>query len=273
VLWTRADHERFAARAATVVPRGSWRLDRWSAEMAARAHLPHARAAFEAAAIDLALRQAATNLFRLAVRAPAPLCYVVSFDRRADPAGEIRARLDRHAGLRFKVDVDPGWPDAVYAALAALGVVATLDFKGGGTRADHERAHAALPTAFLEDPDPAAAPWSPGTAACVSFDAPLTSAAALDRLPVRPAAANVKPARLGGVFEALRCIEACARRRIPVYFGGMSEVSVGRRQLWTLASLFAPEAPNDVAPITTAAVPAPLPGRLVPDETDGFAPW
>ena len=282
VLWTRRDHERFAAHALAGVPRGEWRLGEWAAEVARRTPSAHGRAALEAAGIDLALRQAEVNLFRLGGRRPAPVRYVVSFDRRADPVGEMRRQLARSPGLHFKLDVDPGWPPAVYDQLAAAGRVAILDFKGGGTRDDHQRAADTVPDVLIEDPDPAARPWPPKVAARVSFDAALTASGAIDGLPAPPAAINVKPARLGGVLEALRLIGACGRRGVPVYFGGMFEVSVGRPQLWALAALLAPEAPNDIAPIATGApsIPAPgspeelpsLPERIVVDDAAaGFA--
>jgi hypothetical protein len=52
-----------------------------------------------------------------------------------------------------------------------------------------------------------------------------------------------------------------------VYFGGMFEVGCGRRQLWDLAALLAPDGPNDVAPIAAGEAPAPRPARLVVDPT------
>jgi L-alanine-DL-glutamate epimerase-like enolase superfamily enzyme len=86
-----------------------------------------------------------------------------------------------------------------------------------------------------------------------------------------PAAVNVKPARIGGVLEALDVVAACAARGIAVYFGGMFEVGVGRAQLQALAALLCPDAPNDVAPIAVGETPAPRPPRLVvPDDGIGF---
>ena len=81
----------------------------------------------------------------------------------------------------------------------------------------------------------------------------------------RPAAVNVKPARMGGVLEALACVARCDAAGISVYFGGMFEVGPGRRQLWDLAALLAPDGPNDVAPIAVGEAPAPRPARLVVD--------
>jgi L-alanine-DL-glutamate epimerase-like enolase superfamily enzyme len=273
VAWTADDHARLCDHAARAVPRGSWRLGAWSVRVAAQTPWAYARAALEAAAIDLGLRQRQTNLFELTATTARPVRYVVSFDRRADPVAEAERWLVRQPGLRFKIDVDPSWDVGVYRGLAALHAVATLDFKGGGEEADHERARERLPEAFIEDPALAAAPWSAALRRQLSFDAPVLAAGDIARLPVRPAAVNVKPARMGGVLEALRCIAVCDAEGIGCYFGGMFEVGVGRRQLWSLAALFAADASNDVAPLSAAAGDnqPELPLALaVDDSTPGF---
>jgi L-alanine-DL-glutamate epimerase-like enolase superfamily enzyme len=262
VGWTDQAHARFR-RSVLDTPRGRASLGDWIAAMRERMAEPYDRAALEAAAIDLALHQHATNLFVLAgVAAPSPVRYVVSFARTPDPGSEA----GRHPAIELKIDADPGWDDAVYAGLAALGRVAVLDFKGTGRVADHLRAHRALPDALLEDPTPDTEPWPPTLLARLSVDAPMTSADALDALPVRPAAVNVKPARMGGVLEALACIGRCTAAGIAVYLGGMFETGVGRAQLRTLASLFAADGPNDIAPLLTANI-ASRPSRLVVDGT------
>jgi len=281
VDWTRADHERFCTHATETVPHGRWGLGAWAAAMREQTPWPYARAALEAAAIDLALRQAGTTLGGLVDVLPRPVRFVLSFGRRADPAAEIARWREQGPGLLFKIDVDPGWTTATYETLGRLEAVAILDFKGGGSARDHEHAHCVMPEALIEDPAVAAAPWSASLAARVSFDALVTCAGDLTRLPVPPAAINIKPARMGGVLEALRCAAACDVARVPIYFGGMFEIGVGRRQLWALAALLAPDGPNDVAPIVTGTgsafarlpsvlrVPAPSPGfgRCAPSDT------
>jgi len=254
VAWTAEAHAALRGRM-PAVPRGRWaRLGDWAAAMRERFTDPYERAALEAAAIDLALRQAGTNLFALAGVAPRPVRYVVSYGRLRDPMA------DAEPDVELKIDVDPAWDEATWASLRR---VAVLDFKGTGSAADHERAHRAVPEALIEDA--LTGPWSPSLRTRLSFDAPVTSARALDTLPVRPAAVNLKPARMGGVLEALAGAERCAREGIAVYMGGMFEVGVGRAQLRALAALLSPDEPNDVAPL----VPPERPPRLA---VDGSAP-
>jgi L-alanine-DL-glutamate epimerase-like enolase superfamily enzyme len=247
VAWTVAAHERFAVAA---VPLGGWRLGEWADAVLQRFRDPYERAALEAAAIDLALRQAGTSLLRLAGVEAASVRYVVSFEKTLDPFARMTG------GGEFKIDVDPDWTDATWAALGATGRVAVLDFKGQG---NPERAHRAMPDALVEDPGEG--PWSASLARRVSFDIPITSTRALDGLPAAPAAINLKPARMGGVLEALGCAARCAERGIAVYVGGMFEVGVGRRQLRTLAAILSPDGPNDIAPL----VPEERPARLAVD--------
>lgn len=269
VGWTAEAHDACRARSVPRIPRGTWTLAEWSAALATAVPDPYDRAAAEAAAIDLALRQHDTTVFALADRAAQPIRYVVSFARVADPATEAR----RQGDVALKVDADPTWDDATFAALGDAARVAVLDWKGGGTRADHERAHRLLPDALVEDPSWDAAPWSSGLGRRLSADASVLRAADVDALPVAPVAVNLKPARMGGVFEALATAAACEARGIAVYLGGMFELDVGRRQLQALAAVLAPNGPNDVAPIARNGAPAPRPDRLEVDgRTPGFGP-
>ena len=257
VAWTVDAHERFAVAA---VPLGRTLLGEWAATVLQRFRDPYERAALEAAAIDLALRQAGTSFLRLATAEATSIRYVISFEKVADPL----ARID--ASGEFKIDADLGWDDATWAALGATGRVAVVDFKGAGDVADHERARRAVPQAYLEDPG--TGPWPASLASRVSVDIPITSVRALDGVLSTPAAVNVKPARMGGVLEALACAAVCAERGIATYMGGMFEVGVGRTQLRALAAALSPEGPNDVAPLAAAERPARLPVDATPP---GFA--
>ncbi len=70
---------------------------------------------------------------------------------------------------------------------------------------------------------------------------------------------NIKPSRLGGLENLLDAYDYCAARGIGNYGGGQFELGVGRGHIQYLASLFHPDAPNDVAP-TGFNLPAPAPG-------------
>jgi hypothetical protein len=59
---------------------------------------------------------------------------------------------------------------------------------------------------------------------------------------------NVKPSRFGSVRALFDTYDYCAAHGIGAYGGGMFELGPGRGQLQYLASLFHPDAPNDVAP-------------------------
>jgi O-succinylbenzoate synthase len=232
---------------------------------------PYDRAALEASAIDLALRQAATAPAALLHVEPRALRYVVSFARCDDPVSRARDEIARGAGFGLKIDADPDWSDRILAGLAALERVDVLDFKLTGRVADHERAHRLVPRALLEDPLPGERRWSPGVRGRLTADAAVTSASALEDLREEPVAVNVKPARMGGVLEALDAVARCARRGVAVYLGGMFEVGPGRAQLHALAALLCPDAPNDVAPIALGDAEPPRPPRLEPPSGAGFA--
>lgn len=183
------------------------------------------RWAFEAAALDLALRQAGLSLGDALGRSPRPLRFVVS-----PPAAFFR----RFPGSRLKidaVDLQPGLP------------VDIVDFKRVGDEALVERVHALYPEALLEDP-PALA-----DRVRASWDVGIRSASDLARLESRPAAVNVKPARLGSVRVLFDLYAFCALEGIAVYGGGQHELGPGRAQVQLLAALFHPDAPNDVAPV------------------------
>ena len=267
VAWSPTAQARFAVRCRALLPPGTHRLGDLAARIRALGETPYERAAAEAAAVDLALRQAGANLFRLAGRPPAPVCFLLSFGTFADPARELRGILAEAAsGARVKIDVDPAWPDGVFEELAGVReAVAVLDLKLRGDRRLAERAHAALPDALLEDPVLDAgsspldasrrdhgpdAPLPPSLLARIAFDGPVQHAADVEPLAPQPAAVNVKAPRMGGVLEALRAVTACRRSGIAVYVGGMFEVGPGRGQAQVLASLFSPSAWNDVAPLT-----------------------
>ncbi len=216
--------------------------------------------AYESAALDLALRQAGTTLHAALGREPRPVRFVVSLRLGEPPTLEpLRRRLALYPGLRFKLDPTSSWDERLIAELVATGAVDSVDFKGlyHGSIVDqpadpvlYRRVAEAFPDAWIEDPA-----LTPETDAVLaphrgrfSWDAPIHSIADIDALPYPPRMVNIKPSRLGGLRSLLDAYDYCAERGIGNYGGGQFELGVGRGQNQYLASIFHPDAPNDVAP-------------------------
>ena len=227
--------------------------------------------AYESAALDLALRQAGISLHEALGREPAPVTFVVSLRLGEPPTLEpMRKRLEICPGLAFKLDPTSSWDDELIASLVATGAVDSVDFKGfyKGTVVDqpadpalYERVVTAFPQAWIEDPA-----LTPETDAVLaehrgrfSWDAPIHSIEDIEALPYPPRMVNIKPSRLGGLRNLLDAYDYCAERDIGCYGGGQFELGVGRGQNQYLASIFHPDAPNDVAP-SGFNLPAPEPG-------------
>ncbi len=88
------------------------------------------RWAWESAALDLALRQAGTDLGTILELEPQPVTFVAS-PRLGEPAsvGALDAHLAAVPDLRFKLDAAPDWDDAFLADLAALDRTDCVDLK------------------------------------------------------------------------------------------------------------------------------------------------
>jgi hypothetical protein len=95
----------------------------------------------------------------------------------------------------------------------------------------------------------------------LSFDAPIHSLADVDALPFAARHLNIKPSRFGPLSRLFECLDAGLERGIALYGGGQFELGVGRGQIQEIASLFHPDAPNDVAP---PAYNAPVPVAGLP---------
>jgi L-alanine-DL-glutamate epimerase-like enolase superfamily enzyme len=233
------------------------------------------RWAFESAALDLALRQAGTSLADALGLVPRPVRFVVSTRLDEPPdTGRVRRFLDRTPGLRFKLDPTDDWTPELMDELAALGVVDTLDMKGAygddlpfGVPTDprtYERLVATFPDAWIEDPrlTPPIRQALRGAEDRVTWDAPIHSVADLRALAWRPRMINVKPSRFGTLRELMGAYEHLRDEGIGAYAGGQTELGPGRGQVQYLASLFHPDAPNDVAPAgyNDPSMPPGLPG-------------
>src|SRR6185312_13107457 len=189
------------------------------------------RWAFESAALDLALRQNGLALQAAVERVTMPVNFVVS-TRVEDAAGlaPLRELRGSDPTLRFKLDATPQWSSDLVAELAALGCVDVVDMKGHYSNAtvamapDHDlyrRVIEGLSDAWVED---------------------------IEGLPWQPRRLNLKPSRFGSVRRLFGAYDHCDAHGIGAYAGGMFEQGPGRGQLQYLASLFHPDAPNDIAP-------------------------
>ena len=296
VTYAAEDHDALNAAGPVLPLAGSWTLASFSAHLAGLDLFPapphdevyrNYRAwGFEAAALDLALRQAGRSLHEQLGRRPAPVSFVASVRLPEPPTLEpIDARLARHSGLRFKLDPTASWDEPLIAELAARGIVATADLKGfySGTSVDNApdpglygMVAELLPDAWIEDP--ALVPETEEVLARhhdrITWDAPIHSVADVLALPFPPKMLNAKPSRFGTLRALLDFYDHCAAEGIGIYGGGQTELGVGRGQIQYLASLFHPDAPNDVAPAgyNLDPLPAELPGSPLPPapSTTGF---
>jgi hypothetical protein len=259
VTYNAEDHDwfpTFDAPGATTIGALSESLDGlalFAGEPKMAASLDYRRWAFESAALDLALQQAGLSLAQAAGREAEPVRFVVS------TRGDAFAWLAAVPGLELKLDPANEWTRDFMERLAATGRVRVLDLKAfyRGTVVDVEpdpvlyrNVVDLFPEVVIEDASLAdeCGEVLRGHEGRLSFDAPIHSVGDVRALPVEPGWMNIKPSRFGKVQRLLECIEYCDANGIRMYGGGQFELDVGRRQIQTLASVFYPGGPNDVAP-------------------------
>jgi L-alanine-DL-glutamate epimerase-like enolase superfamily enzyme len=270
VTYTAVDHDILQAAGPTLPLAGRFTLQSFAERLAALSLFPeppeyevsarYRTWAYESAALDLALGQAHTALHAALEREPKPVRYVVSLRLGEPPSLDpVHRRLERYPTLRFKLDPTSSWDERLIAELQATGAVDSVDFKGlySGSIVDqpadpvlYRRVAEAFPEAWIEDPALTAETDAVLAAHRDRFawDAPIHSIADIQSLPYPPRMVNIKPSRLGGLRNLLDAYDFCAARAIGNYGGGQFELGVGRSQNQYLASLFHPDAPNDVAP-------------------------
>lgn len=215
------------------------------------------RWAIESAALDLALKQAETTLAQAVERNYHPVRFVVSPSLGEHTLDELRQLIGRIPGIEFKLDVKAEWDRDLIADLATLDRVRVVDFKSHysefGRDPDYElyrMVAEGFTDALLEDPkitDETRSAFD-GQEHRVSWDKPITGIDSIEHLPFHPSQLNMKPSRFGSVESLLDTIEYCQNHGIHLYGGGQFELDVGRQHIQAVASLFYPDAPNDVAP-------------------------
>ena len=222
------------------------------------------RWAFEASALDLALRQSGIGLAEALGREPRPVTFVCSMrlspgDEKPSSIETLRRKLDPYPDLRFKLDPTNDWTDELIAELVETGAVDSLDLKGfyKGTVVDVEtdpelyaKLLVAFPDAWIEDPDvdDETRPILEPVRDRLTWDAPIHSIEDIEALPWVPKMVNIKPSRIGGLRDLCATYDYCDEHGIGAYGGGQWELGVGRDQIQVLASLFHPDTPNDTAP-------------------------
>jgi len=271
VIYDPEEQARFQAAGPPAGLAGEHRLSSFSGQLEGMPELR--RWGFEAAALDLALRQHGLPLHEVLGRDPRPVRFVASTVHQ-----RIAHLRVLHPGLRFKLDPTSDWDEALVGRLAELDCVDVVDFKESYTWREASRTAGpalylaivdGLPNALIEDPglDDAekAAILGPHRDR-ITWDAPIHSVADVDALAFPPRTLNSKPSRFGSLRGLLDFYDTCAERGIALYGGGQFELGPGRGQIQYLASLFHPDAPNDVAPAiyNDPEAPAELPGSPLP---------
>ncbi len=271
VTYSASDQEAFRSAGPVLPLAGGFTLEAlsahldllplWTREPELEQYRPYRRWAFESAALDLALRQARTSLGERLGIAPRPVRFVASSGLGTPPSlRSLERLLARAPGITFKVDTSNAWDAAFVRRLADFGRIEIVDFKGAyrGTPVDQEvdpalyaRVIEGLPECWLEDPavGPRTEPLLEGHWDRVTWDAVIHDAADVRSLAHQPRRINVKPSRAGTLERLFGLYDHCRAHGIEMYGGGQFELGVGRTQLQTLAALFHPEAPNDVAPV------------------------
>jgi hypothetical protein len=277
VVYDSEDQARFQAAGPPAGLMGEHTLESFSALLEG---LPELRRwGFEAAALDLALRQAGRALHEVLEREPRPVRFVAS--TRPE---RIRTLRELHPELRFKLDPESYWDDALVQELAELDCVDVVDFKEAYDWREPSRTAGpglyrviveALPSALIEDPgvnDEEKAGILAAHRDRITWDAPIHSVADVDALPFAPKTLNSKPSRFGSLSELLDFYDTCAERGISLYGGGQFELGPGRGQIQYLASLFHADAPNDVAPsaYNRPETGVDLPGTPLPPAPDAI---
>jgi len=282
VSYAPADHEAFQAMGPVLPLAGRHTIGSFSERLDELELFPvapkredartHRRWAFESAALDLALRQSGLSLAEALDRRCEPVSFVVSMRLPEPPSAEpVLRRLELYPELWFKLDVSESWTPSLIERLAATRAIAIVDFKayyegltltGASDPAQYRLVAEGLPDAWLEDPafTPELRPVLEEHVARITWDAPFGSVEDLAALPVRSSNVNVKPSRFGTLRALLEAYDHLAAKGIRGYGGGQFELGPGRGQIQYLASLFHPDAPNDVAPLGFHEVRAGLPG-------------
>jgi O-succinylbenzoate synthase len=193
---------------------------------------------------------------------------------------EEAERLAASGFRRLKMKIGMTWDVVPVEAVTDAVPQLRLQVDANGAYGEGDAAHLAELDRFgllcIEQPfDP------PGLEAHARLAARISTPVCLDESLVSPATVEralaagacsvvcVKPARLGGIGAALRVIESCGAKRVPLWMGGMFESGYARGVNTTLAALPGFSWPGDLSPtlsyLDDDLVPEPQLSRSGPD--------
>ncbi|HTT88175.1 MAG TPA: o-succinylbenzoate synthase [Acidimicrobiales bacterium] len=230
-----------------------------------------AKAAFEAALLDAGLRCAGVRMAdflaglsdtgrkpRESVMAGVAVGLPRSLPELLDEVAERVGEGYR----RVKLKITPGWDEEPVAAVRrqwpelmlfadANGSYAALPFPEAVARLGRLDGYAlaCLEQPLGDDDLTGHARLAPQLATPLCLDEPLTSLASVaTALDIGACSVvNLKAGRLGGLLEAVRAHDLCAKRKVPVWCGGMVETGVGRAANLALAALPNFSLPGDLS--------------------------
>jgi hypothetical protein len=271
VTYEIEDHRALRSSPIDFPPAGSYTIDSFSRALDDIDLFPgvdpgreesraYRRWAIESAALDLALKQAETDLATRLGREYDPVRFLVSTRLGEPPTLErVDKWLEFNPETEFKLDATSAWTPAILDALVETGAVRIIDLKGHYRKAHvdqsagttlYRRIIEDFPDVLIEDPrlTEETLPLFEGHDHRITWDAPIKGIESIEQLPFTPEWLNMKPSRFGSLENLFETIEYCLDREIGMYGGGQTELSVGRQHLHAFASLFYPDAPNDIAP-------------------------
>lgn len=220
---------------------------------------PMAKSAVHGALVDAALRRDGQRLAD--VLGPGSdtvaCCAVVSATSIDELLALVAVRVDEGYDA-ISVKIEPGWSlDPLRAVASAWPSVALSADANGSLEADSAELAGLdrLGLAYLEQPlradDVAAsARLSMKLETPIALDESVGSAADVERVAREGGSVivNVKPARMGGLSETLRCLDAVGATGQRAFCGGMLETGVGRAHALAVAALDACDFPTHLGP-------------------------
>jgi len=215
--------------------------------------------AFESAALDLALKQKEISLAQALGREYSELNFIASPGLGNPPSMDPVEKTWDQVDVGLKLDATDKWSEQLFEKLAETGKVKVIDLKGHykdesvRQEADPELYRKVMdyfPEALIEDPvlNDDTREIFDGEKHRVTWDEPITSVGSIKSLPFEPEKINIKPSRFGSIRKLLDAIEYCINHDIEMYGGGQFELGKGREHIHAIASIFYPQADNDMAP-------------------------